>query len=89
MTQDRGEIAEWHTAYASAQYAWNAMPVNMTDIQRSIATIRREFKFMLDHTVDDPVGIPEEGHGVVDFIHDLKRCMMDQQQILQVLNNKQ
>jgi hypothetical protein len=65
MTQDHGEIAEWHTAYASAQYAWNTIPVDMTDIQRSIAAIGWEFKFPLDHTVDDPVGIPEEGQRAV------------------------
>jgi hypothetical protein len=87
MTHDRGEIAEWHTAYASAQYASNAMPVDMTDIQRSIAAIGREFKFPLDHIVDDPIGIPEEGHGVVECVHDITRFLKEQQQILQVLND--
>jgi hypothetical protein len=62
------------------------MPADMTDIQRYIAAIGRDFKFSLDHTVDDPIGIPEEGHGVVECVHDLKRFMLDQQHIMRVLN---
>jgi hypothetical protein len=35
------------------------MSADMTDVQQSAAVIGREFKFPLDHTVDEPVGIPE------------------------------
>jgi hypothetical protein len=53
MVQDRAEVSSWHTAYASVRYAWNAMPVDMTNVQRSIAAIDREFRFPLDHSLDD------------------------------------
>jgi hypothetical protein len=55
-------------------------------MQQSISAITRGFQFPLHHAVDKPVGIPEEGHGVVEFVHDLKRFMTDRQQILCILN---
>jgi hypothetical protein len=66
------------------------MPVNMTYVQRSIADIGWEFLFPLDHSMEDdsPIGIPEEGHGVVDFVHALKCFLSDQQQIPTLLNDE-
>jgi hypothetical protein len=66
------------------------MPVDMANIQWSIAAIGREFWFPLDHSPEDdyPIDLPEECHGVVEFVHNLKRFMSDQHQILTLLNKK-
>jgi hypothetical protein len=88
MTQDQNEIAEWHTASASTQYAWNSIPVDMTDVEQSIAAICIKFQFLLDHADGEPVGIPEKGHGVVEVVHALKRFLTDQQHILYILNDE-
>jgi hypothetical protein len=65
----------------------------MINVQRSItaiAAISREFRFPLDHTLEDDssIGLPEEGHGVVEFFHNLKLFMADQQQIIALINEE-
>jgi hypothetical protein len=90
MVQDRAEVSSWHTEYASAKYACNAMTVDMTDVQRSIAAIGQELRFPLDHSLeeDSPIGLREEGRYVVEFVHDLRHFMSYQLQILTLINEE-
>jgi hypothetical protein len=66
------------------------MPIDMTDVQRSIADIGREFQIPLDNSLEDdyPIALSEEGHGVVEFFHNLKCFMSHQHQFLTPLNEE-
>ena len=50
-----GNPDDWHTAMLLALYAWNAAPVDGTNITRSVAAIGREFPFPIEIQEDAPV----------------------------------
>ena len=45
---DKGSLHQWLQFVLFALYAWNAGPVDGTDISRSVVAIRREFSFTMD-----------------------------------------
>ena len=49
-TADKQSFHQWHQGVMFALYAWNAGPIDGTDIPRSVAAIGREFPFPIDLT---------------------------------------
>jgi hypothetical protein len=47
-TSDTGSLFRWKQGVLFALYAWNASPIDGTDISRSLVAIGREFPFPID-----------------------------------------
>jgi hypothetical protein len=44
-TSDTGSLFRWQQEALFALYSWNASPIDVTDISRSLVAIGREFPF--------------------------------------------
>ena len=67
-TADKGLYHQWWQGVMFALYAWNALPINGTDILRSFVAVGREFPFPIDMLT--PGGPPEglmEGQQALDY----------------------
>ncbi len=63
-----GNPDNWHTGMLLAIYAWNAAPVDCTNMSRSLAAIGREFPFPID--VNTQVQIPRWNTNTAEIVLD-------------------
>jgi hypothetical protein len=68
---DRGTNQVFVEAVHCTAYAWNASPIDGTDIIRSVAAVGREFKFPLDLSLS--IEPPTFVDGSVSAVHDFLR----------------
>ena len=72
-----------------ATYAWNAAPIDGTDIIRSYAAKARVFPFPLDLTMHNPPRIPAgEGQAAIEHVEFQIPLWNKQCEILQILNDE-
>ena len=73
-SEERGTPATFVECGLTTAYAWNASPIDGTDILRSVPAIGRELKFPLDiHESDLPAPTSDVTASVVDYIRYLGR----------------
>ena len=73
-SEERGTPASFVECGLTTAYAWNASPIDGTDILRSVPAIGRELRFPLDiHESEMPSPITDVTRSVVDYIQYLGR----------------
>jgi hypothetical protein len=72
-----------------ATYAWNASPVDGTDVIHSFATKARTFKFPLDIQTDNKVTrIPQQGEAAIQHVETMPPLWFQQKELLKTLNDE-
>jgi hypothetical protein len=86
---DHQTYEQWRMDALFACYAWNASPIDGTDIIRSFAAKSRTFRFPLDIQTDLEVArIPQEGEAAISHIKTTFPLWFRQKELLRVLNDK-
>ena len=83
----RTASAWWQTVLFSV-YAWNASPIDGTDIIRSSAAIGREFPFPIDISIGPNPTLPNEGQSAVEYVESNLPLLRKQRFLLKVLNDE-
>ncbi len=65
-TADVGSLFQWKQGVLFAAYAWNAGPIDGTDIPRSLVAVGREFPFPIDLSNAIPRDGASEGQSALD-----------------------
>ena len=85
-TEERGTSEAFVEVAMATAYAWNASPIEGTDIIRSFPAIGRELRFPLDiNLADSPAIIDNPSESVAAYIRYLKRDAVSAQQLLSYL----
>ena len=79
--------AWWQTVLFSV-YAWNASPIDGTDLIRSAVAIGREFLFPIDLEFGHNPTIREEGQSAVEYAESALPLLRIQRLLLKVLNDE-
>ena len=73
-TEERGTSEYFVEIGMATAYAWNASPIDGTDIARSVPAIGRELRFPLDISLADiPTPIDNPGESVAAYLRYLQR----------------
>ena len=85
---DLATFNQWSLNMGFSTYAWNASPVDGTDIQRAFAATARTFKFPIDHATDD-IEVPRipNTNQLISHIETEFPLWNRQTEILKVLND--
>ena len=83
---DTGTLEQWKQGTLFAIYAWNAGPIDGTDIPRSVAAIARDFPFPIDLSNAVPRHGAAEGQQALDHFEALSPLLYKQRQLLVILN---
>jgi hypothetical protein len=86
---DRSSFQKWRMDVSFAQYAWNAAPVDGTDIIRSFAAKARTFRFPLEIKQDEEIEtiIPTEGEASIQHVETMFPLWFQQKELLKLLND--
>jgi hypothetical protein len=80
---------QWRMDSLFACYAWNASPIDGTDVIRSFAAKARTFKFPLDIQIDQEVArIPQEGEPALSHIETMFPLWFQQKELLRAINEE-
>jgi hypothetical protein len=80
---------KWRMNALFASYAWNASPVDGTDVIRSFAAKARTFHFPLDIQIEDEVArIPQEGEAALQHIETMFPLWWRQKELLRIVNDE-
>ena len=80
---------EWELGACFACYAWNASPVDGTDVMRSVAAKFREFPFPLDIAEpEQPIKIPRQGQDALDCMDAMFPLLRRQRELFQIVNQE-
>jgi hypothetical protein len=86
---DHQTYEQWRMDALFACYAWNASPIDGTDIIRSFAAKSRTFRFPLDIQTDHEVArIPQEGEAAISHIETTFPLWFRQKELLRLLNDE-
>jgi hypothetical protein len=86
---ETNSLFKWVMGTMFATYAWNAAPIDGTDIIRSYAAKARTFQFPIDTTMNNPPRIPAgEGQAAIDHTTFNIPLWSKQLEILQILNDE-
>jgi hypothetical protein len=86
---DQQTYEQWTQKTLFATYAWNASPVDGTDIIRSFAAKARTFCFPLDmQTVCEVARIPQQGEAALQHIKTMFPLWFQQKELLKALKDK-
>lgn len=88
-TADTGSLFRWKQGVLFSVYAWNASPIDGTDISRSLVTISRDFTFPID--IESTVmrgGSEETGQDAIDYHDAASPLIYRQRSLLNILNAK-
>jgi hypothetical protein len=90
MAADMNTFEEWAMNVLFATYAWNASPIDGTDVVRSFAAKARTFRFPLELQEDDNViRIPTgEGEPALQHVETMFPLWFQQKELLKILNNE-
>ena len=82
-------VDDWASGTSFATYAWNASPVDGTDVARSFAAIGREFPFPIDLTDE---AIPRlrhnQGEATLQHIESSFPLLRKQRELLKIVNSE-
>ena len=80
-------LVDWLKGMVFTIYAWNASPVDGTDVIRSYAAIGREFPFLVELNLEKTPAIPGENTAelVMEHIDSSFPLLRHQQELLQIL----
>ena len=88
-TAAKESLHQWIQGTLFAVYAWNAGPIDGTDIGRSFAALGRDFPFPIDLALNPPpVRLPIEGNEALDHVDALFPLLCRQQDLLRLLNQE-
>ncbi len=88
-TADKQSFHQWYQGVMFAFYAWNAGPIDGTDISRSVAAIGREFPFPIHLTNNaTPRDGISEGQSAMDHCDAASPLLYKQRQLLHELNEE-
>jgi hypothetical protein len=80
---------QWRMDSLFACYAWNASPIDGTDVIRSFAAKARTFKFPLDIQIDQETArIPQEGEAALGHIETMFPLWFQQKELLRAINDE-
>ncbi len=85
-TADVGSLFQWKQGVLFAAYAWNAGPIDGTDIPRSLVAVGREFPFPIDLSNAIPRDGASEGQSALDHFESATPLLFKQRQLLSALN---
>ena len=84
---DKGSFQQWWQGVMFLLYAWNAAPINGTNICHSFVTIGWEFPFPVDLSSDKALQEAlAEGQGALDHCDLALPLLYKQWQLLKILN---
>ena len=85
-TEERGTSEPFVEVAMATAYAWNASPIEGTDIVRSIPAIGRELRYPLDvHLAETPTVIDNPSESVATYLRHLHRDTIFAKQLLAYL----
>ena len=87
-TADTDSQWRWNQGAMFAFYAWNASPVDGTDIPRCQIAIGREFPFPIDLSPVLPRAIVTEGQQAADHFEAASPLLFKQRELLDILNTE-
>ena len=87
-TAECATMDDWLKGVAFATYAWNAAPVDGTDVVRSYAATGREFPFPVEIAAEatTPTNSNSSGHEVLKYVEGAFPLLFKQQEVLRILN---
>jgi hypothetical protein len=86
---DQQSYEQWMLNTLFAAYAWNASPVDGTDVIRSFAAKARTFRFPLDIQTDEEVArIPQQGEAALQHVETMLPLWVQQKELLKLLNDE-
>jgi hypothetical protein len=86
---DAQSYEKWKMNSLFASYAWNASPIDGTDIIRSFAAKARTFHFPLDIQLEDEIArIPQEGEAALQHIETMFPLWWRQKELLRLINDE-
>jgi hypothetical protein len=89
---DTNSFSDWALGAYFATYAWNASPIDGTDVVRSFAAKGREFPFPFDVQADpddNPFRIPQgDGQAALEHIESMFPLWTRQKELLAILNEE-
>jgi hypothetical protein len=86
---DQQSYEQWALNTLFAAYAWNASPVDGTDVIRSFAAKARTFRFPLDIQTDEEVArIPQQGEAALQHVETMLPLWVRQKELLKLLNEE-
>ena len=87
-TADKKDLTLWKQGVLFACYAWNASPIDGTDIPRSVVAIGRDFPFPIDLSPAMARGVVREGQQALDYCDAASPLLYKQRQILKLVNEE-
>jgi hypothetical protein len=88
-TANKDSMHQWKQGTLFALYAWNAAPIDGTDIPRSYVALGRAFPFPIDLATDTrPRRIPDEGQDALDHADASFPLLRRQQELLAICNQE-
>ena len=87
-TADKESFHQWLQGVLFALYAWNAGPIDGTDVPRSYAAIGREFPFPIDLSPDTPTDVTGDADSALDHCDAATPLLYKQRRLLNVLNDE-
>jgi hypothetical protein len=85
-TADTGSLFRWKQGVLFSFYAWNASPIDGTDISRCLVAISRDFPFPIDIEATVMRGTSHEGQQAIDFYDAASPLLYRQRALLNILN---
>ena len=85
MGLDTGDHSNWMINASFAVYAWNAAPVDGTDVVRSFAAKARTFRFPLDISEPVPRIVGNPGEASLQHIETMFPLWFQQKELLRLL----
>ena len=89
MGLDTGDHSNWMINASFAAYAWNAAPVDDTDVVRLFAAKARTFRFPLDISEPVPRIISNPGKASLQHIEMMFPLWFQQKELLRLLTEDQ
>ena len=83
---DKDTLFQWKQGALFSIYAWNAGPIDGTDLSRSLVVIGREFPFPIDLSPAIPRDAAGEGQQALDHFEAASPLLYKQRELLNVLN---
>jgi hypothetical protein len=86
---DHQSYEKWKMNAIFASYAWNASPIDGTDVIRSFAAKARTFRFPLDiQGTHEEARIPQEGEQALQHLETMFPLWFQQKELLRVINEE-
>ena len=85
-TADKGSWFQFRQGALFSLYAWNAAPMDGTDICRALVAVGREFPFPIDLSPAIPRDGVAESHQALDHFEAASPLLYKQRQLLSILN---